>query len=135
MRQDRMTSSEYQKMALKGDLLGQHKYRVASPKERAWSGVFKGYSQNILFASKREMLEFSNNLLFRWRDGAIRDLTLQPKFDLGLREFYVGDFLFFDVTVRRWVCVDVKGVETALFKSKWKRVKALYPDIDFRIVK
>lgn len=31
--------------------------------------------------------------------------------------------------------IDVKGVETTVFKVKWKLIQALYPELKFRIIK
>ena len=31
--------------------------------------------------------------------------------------------------------LDIKGVETTVFKLKWKLIQALYPELKFRIIK
>ncbi len=92
------------------------------------------------FPSQLE-LERYLRLLTQERSGIIRDLaspqykiTLQPSFKYQGRTVrsvtYVADFYYFDTIENAWVIEDVKGVETTIFKLKWKMVKYLYRDCD-----
>lgn len=91
----------------------------------------------VRFASKREARRY-RELLLLVAAREITGLVLQPKFDLIVANKkvckYIGDFLY---TERgKHVVEDVKGVETALFRLKWKIVKALYGAYyEFRIVR
>ena len=72
--------------------------------------------------------------------GLIRDLELQPKFDLlitpmaatGLASqqkkvgFYKADFRYFNKETERVVIEDVKGMKTPIYNLKKKMVEALY---------
>ena len=73
----------------------------------------------------------------------IEDLRRQPAFELSPAydhpskgrikpEYYLADFSYAEIETGLRVVEDVKGHETDLFKSKWKRVQKLYPDVDFR---
>ncbi len=81
-------------------------------------------------------------LYLRWAFGEITDLVLQPHYDLQDERIingkhqrgpvYVADFTY--IEDGRRVVVDVKGVETAVFKLKRKLFEARYPDIRLLIV-
>jgi len=45
--------------------------------------------------------------------------------------WYEADFQYYDNGI---VVEDVKGKETALFRLKWKLVRRLYPQYDWRII-
>lgn len=77
--------------------------------------------------------------------GEISDLSVHPVFRL-LDKFrdpwsgdcqksinYIGDFLYVEKGTHR-VCEDVKGVQTTEFRIKWKWVKHLCPETEFRLV-
>ena len=87
------------------------------------------------FASKAEAKRYGELQLLE-RTGAIRDLRCQPRYVLDIDGdkvgTYVGDFSYEEKG--KEVCEDVKGVQTQLFRLKWKIVKLLYPTTDFRVV-
>lgn len=97
----------------------------------------------ITFASSLEARAYQ--ILKLWeRAGAIRDLVLQPPFELqpkfrdesgdAVRAIkYLADFSFFDVTRGRVRFVDTKGQSTAMFKLKHKMLKFHYPDADLEL--
>jgi len=110
---------------------------------------YEGY----VFDSGKECQRYKDLRLLEFA-GEITDLTVHPKFVLQegfidrdgkkIRPItYSADFRYqrregniningdYFVTP---VVEDVKGVQTQLFKVKWKWVKKLYPHIDFRIV-
>lgn len=84
------------------------------------------------FASKKEMKRYQDLRLLE-RGKAIRNLRLQPRFDLSFGNVhvcdYVADFEYFD-NERGVVVEDVKGCKTGaayqLFKLKKKLMKAIY---------
>ena len=47
---------------------------------------------------------------------------------------YSADCMYFDMRTKRKVVEDTKGVETAVFKIKWRQVKELYPQYDWKIL-
>ena len=95
----------------------------------------------IKFDSKTEARRFQDLQLLE-RSGEIRQLRCHPRFALipgftyrGQRirpSYYEADFAYHEGA--EFVVEDVKGaIETAVFKLKWKLMKSLYPDWDFRI--
>lgn len=91
----------------------------------------------IRFASKSEAKDYSDlNILLEY--GKIKDLELQPKYDLLVNNIKIGtykaDFRFYDTTLGEWRVVDRKGFDTALSKRSRKHVKAQY-GIDIEIWK
>ena len=71
--------------------------------------------------------------------GQIRDLELQPRYDLRVNGhklgFYKGDFRYKDVATGVSITEDVKSpaTRTAVYMLKKKLVKALY-DVEIREV-
>ncbi|MEN6623827.1 MAG: DUF1064 domain-containing protein [Smithella sp.] len=75
--------------------------------------------------------------------GLIKNLELQPKFLIQDTErdpythkklrpiHYIGDFLYVDTATEQKICEDTKGMETELFRVKWKLVIPRYPKIKF----
>lgn len=72
--------------------------------------------------------------------GVIRDLEMHPKFTLtdGFRDHngtkyapvtYSADFRYFDLSRKKIVVEDVKGVKTQLFMIKWKLLLLKYKDV------
>jgi hypothetical protein len=93
------------------------------------------FVDGIRFASKLEANRYAE-LKILVRAGQIRNLVLQPKFDLVVMGHkicrFVGDFSYIEngqTTVE-----DAKGVPTEAFKIKWKLVQALFPHLIFRLV-
>ncbi len=112
-------------------------------KYRAKRTLFDG----IWFDSKKEALRYQElKLLERARE--ITDLELQPEFLIHdkfkfqskvYREIkYIADFQYKEKGNPSVLVVeDVKGIETPVFKMKWKMTLARYANYkyDFRIVK
>ena len=86
---------------------------------------------NIKFASRKEA-KYYMELKLRQRAGEVLFFLRQVPFHLTGDIKYVCDFQVFltDGTVE---FVDVKGMETDMFKLKKKQVEALYP-IEIKIV-
>ena len=111
------------------------KYHVSAPEERTRDGV--------IFSSKAEMRRYLELKLME-KAGKIRGLTLQPKFLLFPSFYrkgvfhhslnYIGDFLYYDMEKKRKVVEDVKGVETEVFKIKYK-LFCFRHNMELRIVK
>jgi len=83
----------------------------------------------IRFASKREAAYFAE-LKLREKAGEVGGVELQPRFPILSEKgevicVYVADFAFFDHSQDRFRVVDVKGVETPVFKLKRKLMLAL----------
>ena len=99
----------------------------------------------ITFDSKLEADRFQQLRLLE-KAGEISDLRLQPEFqiyqgwidpDTGEKHksrFYVGDFWYVDMQNDKFVCEDVKGMETPEFRLKWDYVKSMYRHVEFRKV-
>lgn len=95
------------------------------------------------FDSIREANRYKDLKLME-RAGAIKDLELQPKFELlptirteheTLRKtVYKADFKYFDVNADHEVVEDVKGFKTDVYKLKKKMLLHKYQGIDFREV-
>lgn len=97
---------------------------------------------NITFDSKAEANRYCELKLLE-KAQKIFDLKLQPRFLLQdkfkykgktIRKIeYVADFEY--IENGQVVVEDKKGMETQVFKIKWKLLLKKYPEIDFRIVK
>ncbi|CAB4180346.1 Protein of unknown function DUF1064 [uncultured Caudovirales phage] len=83
----------------------------------------------IMFASKAEAARYSELLLLE-RAGAISGIECHPRFALVVNgckiATYVADFRYLDKRTGLAVVEDVKGVQTAVFKLKYKLVRALH---------
>ncbi len=101
----------------------QNKYRVAPKDERTIDG--------ITFASKAEMMAFQNLALLQ-ESGFVTKLELQPVFKFPMGFEYRADFRVTyasgDVEV-----IDVKGVETPVFKLKAKCMAHFFPEVKLLI--
>ncbi|MBM0046858.1 DUF1064 domain-containing protein [Anaerococcus sp. mt242] len=95
------------------------------------------------FDSQKEARRYGELKLME-RAGVIKDLELQPKFELiptirteteTLRKtVYKADFKYFDVKADHEVVEDVKGFKTDVYKLKKKILLHKYKGIDFREV-
>lgn len=87
----------------------------------------------LKFDSKAEMRRYGDLRLLELT-GQISVLEVQPVFELHAGVKYRGDFRY--IENGKTICEDVKSkpTATASFKIKWKQVKELYPDVDFRII-
>lgn len=92
----------------------------------------------IKFRSKAEADRYSELKILE-RANEITCLKLQPKYNLDGRQGfhvcnYIGDFQYYDKD-GSCICEDVKGIETELFKLKWKLVHQEYANINFVMIK
>lgn len=92
----------------------------------------------VRFASKREA-KYYLELRHRESSGEVGGVDMQRRFALiapngMLICTYVADFCFWDHVEGRFRCIDVKGVETDVFKIKRKLMKACL-GIDVEVVK
>lgn len=88
----------------------------------------------IKFASKAEMARYGELRLLEI-SGKISHLECQPLFVLTAGVKYYADFRYMEDG--RVIVEDVKGgkgTQTRVFLNKWKQVKVLYPDVEFRLV-
>lgn len=91
----------------------------------------------ICFASKKEATRYQQ-LKFFERHGRIKNLTLQPSFELqpkfeknGIKYQaikYVADFMYFDLDKKKEVIEDTKGVKTPVYLLKKKMFEFKYLD-------
>ena len=83
----------------------------------------------ISFSSKAEARRYSELALLQ-KQGHIRELTLQPRYDLivnGMKcGFYKADFRYLDNRSSQRIVEDVKGFRTETYNLKKKLVFALY---------
>lgn len=97
---------------------------------------------NIKFDSNLEATRYKElNLLLR--AGEISNLELQPRFLLqdsfkkNGRTFrkieYVADFKY--IENGKTIVEDVKGIQTDVFKLKYKIFEKVYPDLTLKIIK
>lgn len=103
-------------------------------KRRAKYGASPTTVDGVRFASKAEAKR-DGELLTLEKFGKIRGLRRQPKFDMVVQGEkicrYVADWEYLEGN--KLVVEDRKGVQTQVFKLKWKLAKALYPHIEWRL--
>ena len=89
----------------------------------------KASYEGITFDSRKEAHRYQE-LLWMERAGLIRNIELQPRYDLIVNSqkigFYKADFRYEMVDTGEAVVEDVKGVRTPIYVMKCKLVKALY---------
>jgi len=101
-----------------------HKYNVAAPEARRWNGR--------LYASKAER-EYAQQLHFLLESHVIQLIQEQPTLSLGVPEnVYRPDFRVVQDGEERYI--DVKGVETAMFRRACK-LWAAYGPAPLHIIK
>lgn len=92
----------------------------------------------IKFRSKKEANRYGE---LKWleRGGEIKDFRIQPRFELTINETKVGtytaDFGYREASNKFYIVEDVKGYFTSEQKFRVRVFRALYPEIDFRIIK
>lgn len=74
--------------------------------------------------------------------GLIKDLTLQPRFNLQesfkknekstWKIDYIADFMYFDNEEQRTIVEDVKGYKTDVYKLKKKLFERKYRDLEIK---
>src|SRR5579859_5392531 len=83
---------------------------------------------NIRFDSAKEAKRYEQLKLLQ-AAGEIRNLELQPRYDLVVNRqkigFYKADFRYHDMNGEK-IIEDVKGVRTPVYRLKKKLVKAIY---------
>ncbi|MBC8590638.1 DUF1064 domain-containing protein [Lachnospiraceae bacterium NSJ-29] len=97
----------------------------------------------ITFDSKKEA-EYYCKLKLLKQAGEIKDFGLQPRYELQptFRKngttyraiTYVADFIITNLDGTTEV-VDIKGVETQVFKIKQKLFEYMYPDLSLKVIK
>jgi hypothetical protein len=105
-----------------------NKYKVAKPEDRTYDG--------ILYASKFEM-EYAQMLDAYKRSGLVEWWIRQHVFPLKVSGQHICNYIvdFVVISEGKKHYVEVKGMETPAYKLKYKLFKALYPDVDLRVVK
>lgn len=100
----------------------------------------------IEFPSKLEAERYKQ-LILMLQAGVISRLKLQEEFVINrpyqdpltgekMRAVvYRADFTYLDHESKRLIAEDTKGIETPVFKNKWRQVKELYPEYEFRLLK
>ena len=89
----------------------------------------------IKFHSKAEAKRYGE-LMLLMRSGDIRDLKLQPVYELRVAGVlickYIADFEYLDLNYPHTETVeDKKGAKTAVYQIKKKLFRALYPELRF----
>jgi len=95
----------------------------------------------ITFDSRKESVRYGELKLLE-KAGVIKDLVLQPRFELqeGFNDkrgkhhraiTYIADFQFYDVKRKETIVEDVKGMRTQLYVQKMKLLLYKYPNINF----
>lgn len=97
----------------------------------------------ITFDSKKEA-EYYCNLKLLKQAGEIKDFGLQPRYELQptFRKngttyksiTYVADFVIVNNDGTTEI-IDIKGVETQVFKIKQKLFEYMYPDLNLKVIK
>lgn len=94
------------------------------PKYRAKKTEVNG----IIFASKKEASRYTDLWLMQ-RAGDIRDLELQPKYEIKVNGFkvctYIADFRYKN-RKGELITEDVKGLRTPVYRLKAKLMKAVF---------
>ena len=113
------------------------------PNKKSKYNNIKTIVDDITFDSKREA-EYYCQLKLLKRAGEIKDFGLQPRYELqptfkknGTTHrsiTYVADFII-DNNDGTTEVVDIKGMETQVFKIKKKLFEYIYPDLSLKIIK
>lgn len=134
----RWTKEQYQEYLAKkkGTPLGK-------PNRRSKYNNQKTVVDGIEFDSKKEA-EYYCQLKLLKKAGEIKDIGLQPRFELqpafeknGVKYrpiTYIADFVITNNDGTTEI-VDVKGVETQVFKIKQKLFEYMYPDLSLKVIK
>lgn len=99
---------------------------------------------NITFDSKIEALRYVE-LKFLQNIGKIKDLKLQPKYELiptfkknnetFKKTTYIADFSYYDNELGKIIVEDVKGFKTDVYRLKRKMFEYYYPNLTIREIK
>lgn len=105
-------------------------------KANKYGAVKKEYGGNK-YDSKREAQHAANLDLMK-RHGSVTNWERQVKLPLAVEGVHICNYIIdFVVTYDNGKVEhqEVKGMETPTWKLKFKLAKALYPDINFRVIK
>lgn len=102
---------------------------------RSKYGNKKTVVDGIVFDSKSEAARYSELVILQ-RTGDIRDLRLQPAYELTVAGVkickYIADFSYVDLNYPHTDTVeDRKGYKTAVYRIKKKLFQALFPEYRF----
>lgn len=116
---------------------------LEKPRRRSKYNNQKTVVDGIEFDSKKEA-EYYCQLKLLKKAGEIKDIGLQPRFELqpafeknGVKYrpiTYIADFVITNNDGTTEI-VDVKGVETQVFKIKQKLFEYMYPDLSLKVIK
>ena len=137
----RWTEEEYQDYLRSQGKAGNKK--IPAPKKKSKYGNIRTEVDGIKFDSKKEA-EYYCQLKLLKQAGEIRDFGLQPKFVLqeGFEKdgkkyspiTYYADFVVDNLDGTTDI-IDIKGVETQVFKIKQKMFEYKYPDKNLKVIK
>lgn len=100
--------------------------------------AIKVTDDGITFDSKAEHYRYCLLKTFI-KAGEIEGLITHPKFEAKVNNIKICrielDFQYMDLITNKLVYEDVKGIYTPVSRLKHKLLKALYPEIDLRIVR
>ena len=92
---------------------------------------------DVLYDSMREA-SYARELDLRVKAKDIITWSGQPKFPIVVNGQKICTYICDFEVIKNdgtFEYIDVKGIETKDFKLKWKLAKALYPEMNFKIVK
>lgn len=103
----------------------------------------KTFINGIKFDSKLEARRYTELKLLE-KQGLIKDLTLQPAYDLipsfkknnktYRKTQYIADFSYYDVDLDKTIVEDTKGFKTDVYLLKKKLFEYNYPNLTIREV-
>jgi hypothetical protein len=111
--------------------LSEHKEMTRTGRNKY--GAVRTTVDGISFASRKEA-EYYILLREELKAGGILGFARQPRFPIGAGHEYVADFM---VVLKDGTCevVEVKGVETDLYKLKKSYFDSIYPNLVLKVVK
>lgn len=113
------------------------------PKGKSKYNNQKTIVDDIKFDSKKEADYYCQLKLLK-QAGEIKDIKLQPKFELqpgfkknGINHRAITYIADFEVTNKDGTkeIIDIKGVETKVFRIKKKMFEYRYPELELKIIK
>ncbi len=118
------------------------KTAMEKPKRSKYNNK-KTWVDGICFDSKKEA-EYYCQLKLLKQAGEIRDFGLQPRYELQptfkkngttYRSItYIADFVVVNNDGTTEI-IDIKGIETQVFKIKQKLFEYIYPDLSLKVIK
>ena len=139
----RWTEEQYQQFVKKKKGLPVKPQSKRKSKRKSKYNNQKTMVDGIKFDSKKEA-EYYCQLKLLKQAGKIKDYRLQPRYELqpafkkNGKKYraitYIADFAIINNDGTTEV-VDIKGVETQVFKIKKKLFEYMYPDLNLKVVK